>query len=468
MGTVLVIDDEQLVRWSIEKLLSKDGHDVVSAGTGSEGILRLKENVPDIVLLDMKLPDIEGIEVLQTIKKEYGELPVIMITAYGSIDSAIRAIKAGAFDYIVKPFDAEKLKLTVSRALELFKLKNELGMFKDKVQDQYGFHRIVAESQGIRDAIAIAKKLAESDTTVLIQGESGTGKELFARAIHWASQRKDNAFVDLNCSAIPVHLIESELFGYEKGAFTDAKVSKKGLFELADKGTLFLDEIGDMDLSTQAKLLRVIETKSFKRLGGIKDITVNVRIVSATNKDLKQLVEKGGFRDDLYYRINVVPLVIPPLRMRKEDIPLLVEYFLNRFNKEHGKSLKLSGRAMDFMIHYNWPGNVRELENMIERTVIMTQHTVIEVNDIPLPVISSVQEQEHAEHPRQAIFQHYRLDSMVEDMEKSRIIDALKKTSGVKAKAARMLGITQRQLGYKIMKYKIGIAVDAGIRDPEA
>ncbi len=446
MGTVLVIDDEQLVRWSIEKLLSKDGHEVVSAGTGSEGILRLKENIPDIVLLDMKLPDIEGLEVLRTIKKENSELPVIMITAFGSIDSAINAIKTGAFDYIVKPFDAEKLKLTVSRALELFKLKNELGMFKDKVQDQYGFHRIVAESQGIKDAIAIAKKLAASDTTVLIQGESGTGKELFARAIHWASQRKDNPFVDLNCSAIPVHLIESELFGYEKGAFTDAKVSKKGLFELADKGTLFLDEIGDMDLSTQAKLLRVIETKSFKRLGGVKDITVNVRIVSATNKDLKQLVEKGGFRDDLYYRINVVPLVIPPLRMRKEDIPLLTDYFIGTIARDLKKEMSgIDTEALGYFLRYDWPGNVRELKNVIERMILLTNDKMLRKEHIPIELLES---------PAEPGVENYS-SLELEKVEKELIMKALALAEGNQTKAAQALSITRDALRYRMKKHNI-------------
>ncbi len=446
MGTVLVIDDEQLVRWSIEKLLSKDGHEVVSAGTGSEGILRLKENIPDIVLLDMKLPDIEGLEILRTIKKENSELPVIMITAFGSIDSAINAIKTGAFDYIVKPFDAEKLKLTVSRALELFKLKNELGMFKDKVQDQYGFHRIVAESQGIRDAIAIAKKLAASDTTVLIQGESGTGKELFARAIHWASQRKDNPFVDLNCSAIPVHLIESELFGYEKGAFTDAKVSKKGLFELADKGTLFLDEIGDMDLSTQAKLLRVIETKSFKRLGGVKDITVNVRIVSATNKDLKQLVENGGFRDDLYYRINVVPLIIPPLRMRKEDIPLLTDYFIGTIARDLKKEMSgIDTEALGYFLRYDWPGNVRELKNVIERMILLTNDKTLRKEHIPIELLESP--------PEPGAEDYSSLE--LEKVEKELIMKALALAEGNQTKAAQALSITRDALRYRMKKHNI-------------
>lgn len=448
MGTVLVIDDEQLVRWSIEKLLSKDGYDVISTGTGSEGLLKMKESTPDIVLLDMKLPDIDGIEVLRTIKKENNELPVIIITAYGSIDSAIDAIKAGAFDYIVKPFDAEKLKLTVDRALELFKLKTELEIFKDRAHNQYGFNKIIAESAAIKQAIEIAKKLAESDTTVLIQGESGTGKELFARAIHCASARQDRAFIDLNCSAIPVNLIESELFGYERGAFTDAKTSKKGMFELADKGTLFLDEIGDMDLSTQAKLLRVIETKSFKRLGGTKDITVDVRIISATNKDLKKLVENGLFRDDLYYRINVVPIVIPPLRKRKEDIPLLVNHFIGVISKDLKKEVTgIEKEAMNFLVRYDWPGNVRELKNVIERMLLLTNKNVITKEFIPIELIES---------PINKDTELEQFNSLeLEKVEKELIIKALSLADGNQTKAAQALSISRDALRYRMKKYNI-------------
>ncbi len=446
MGTVLVIDDEQLVRWSIEKLLSKDGHDVVSVGTGAEGLLKLRESIPDVVLLDMKLPDIEGIEVLRTIKKENGELPVIVITAYGSIDSAINAIKTGAFDYIVKPFDAEKLKLTVNRALELFKLKSELEVFKDKVHNQYGFHRIIAESEEIKNSIDIAKRLSTSDTTVLIQGESGTGKELFARAIHCASSRQDKPFIDLNCSAIPVHLIESELFGYEKGAFTDAKTSKKGMFELADKGTLFLDEIGDMDLSTQAKLLRVIETKSFRRLGGVKDISVDVRIISATNKDLKRLVEKGTFREDLYYRLNVVPLVIPPLRKRRVDIPLLVNYFIGIISKDLKKEVtEIDKDALEYFIKYNWPGNVRELKNVIERMILLTNENILKKEYIPIELIESSNEADMEQYSSMEL----------DKVEKELIIKALTLAEGNQTKAAQALSISRDALRYRMKKHNI-------------
>ncbi len=446
MSTILVIDDEQLVRWSIEKLLSRDGHEVISVGTGAEGMLKIKENVPDIVLLDMNLPDINGIEILRTIKKDISDLPVIMITAYGSIDSAIHAIKTGALDYIVKPFDAEKLKLTVNRALELFKLRNELEMFKGKAQQQYGFHRIVAESAEIKKAIDIAKKLAASDTTVLIQGESGTGKELFSRAIHCASARQDKPFIDLNCSALPVHLIESELFGYEKGAFTDAKSSKKGIFELADKGTLFLDEIGDMDLSTQVKLLRVIETKIFRRIGGTKDINVDVRIISATNKDIKKAVEKGLFREDLYYRINVVPLVIPALRNRKQDIPSLVNYFIKTISQELKKEISgIDDEALNYFMQYNWPGNVRELKNIIERMILLTNETVLKKEYMPIEIIESSGSANTEQYSSMEL----------EKVEKELIIKALALAEGNQTKAAQALSISRDALRYRMKKHNI-------------
>ncbi len=443
---VLVIDDEQLVRWSIEKLLAKEGHEVVAVGTGAEGILKIKESVPDIVLLDMKLPDINGLEVLRTIKKEMSELPVVMITAYGSIDSAIDAIKAGAFDYIVKPFDAEKLKLTVGRAIELFKLKDELALFKDKAHSKYGFHTIVAESEEMKKAIDIARRLASSDTTVLIQGESGVGKELFARAIHGASERQDKPFIDLNCSALPVHLIESELFGYEKGAFTDAKTSKKGIFELADRGTLFLDEIGDMDLSTQAKLLRVIETQSFKRLGGTKEMSVDVRIISATNKNLKKSIEKGLFREDLYYRINVVPLVIPPLRDRSRDIPLLVEYFVKAISAELKKDIEgVDSDVLGYFIRYRWPGNIRELKNVIERMALLSNESVLKKAYLPIELI---------EVPESAGEEQYS-SLELEKVEKELIIKAVALAEGNQTKAAQALSISRDALRYRMKKYNI-------------
>ena len=342
-------------------------------------------------------------------------------------------------------------------------MEQEKSVLIKELKSKYRPENIIGISPGIEEVFEIIDRVSPTKATVLLRGESGTGKELVARAIHFHSPRAGKPFVKMNCAALPDTLLESELFGHEKGSFTGAFETKKGRFELADEGTIFLDEIGEISLSTQAKLLRVIQEKRFERLGGNKTIEADVRIIAATNSDLEKGIKNRVFREDLYYRLNVVPIFMPALRERKEDIPLLVEHFLTRFNKEHGKSLKLSGQAMEFMINYNWPGNVRELENMIERTVIMTKGSVINVTDIPLPVVSSETEKTSTAHAQRTIPEHYKLDSMVEDMEKSRIIDALKKTGGVKAKAARLLGITQRQLGYKIQKYNIEIAVDAAV-----
>ncbi len=333
----------------------------------------------------------------------------------------------------------------------------------NELKSKYRPENIIGISPHIEEVFEIIDRVSPTKATVLIRGESGTGKELVARAIHFHSPRAGKPFIKTNCAALPDTLLESELFGYEKGAFTGAAETKKGRFELAHEGTMFLDEIGEISLATQAKLLRVIQEKRFERLGGTKTMEVDVRIIAATNSDLEEAIKEKKFREDLYYRLNVVPIFMPALRERKEDIPLLVEHFLGGFNKEHGKSLKLSEHAMEFLINYNWPGNVRELENMIERAVIMTRGNVINIKDIPIPVVSREQGKSYSAPSKQAISEHYRLDSMIEDIEKSKIIDALKKVNGVKAKAARLLGITQRQLGYKIQKYGIALEVGATI-----
>lgn len=346
---------------------------------------------------------------------------------------------------------------------ELNEMEQEKKELINELKTKYRPENIIGISPHIDEVFEIIDRVSPTKATVILRGESGTGKELVARAIHFHSPRAEKPFIKMNCAALPDTLLESELFGYEKGAFTGAVEMKKGRFELADGGTMFLDEIGEMSLATQAKLLRVIQEKRFERLGGTRTTEVDVRIIAATNSDLEEAIKDKKFREDLYYRLNVVPIFMPALRERKEDIPLLVEHFLRRFNKEHGKSLKLSEHAMEFLINYNWPGNVRELENLIERSVIMTRGIVINIKDIPVPVVSGLHRESAATAPRQAAAEQYGLDSVVEDIEKSRIIEALRKVSGVKAKAARLLGITQRQLGYKIQKYNITIAVDATI-----
>ncbi|MCL4479172.1 MAG: sigma-54 dependent transcriptional regulator [Deltaproteobacteria bacterium] len=446
MGRILIIDDENLVRWSIEKLLTKEGHEVISASTSAEGLLKLREHVPDVVLLDMKLPDIDGIEVLRTIKKEFINLPVVMITAYGSIDSAVDAIKTGAFDYIVKPFDAEKLKISIARALEMSKLRDELGLFKDAEKKRYGFNSIIGDSETIRVVIDFAKKIADSQSTVLLYGESGTGKELFARAIHSEGQRQAKPFVAVNCTALPSQLIESELFGYEKGAFTDARSSKKGMFELANSGTLFLDEIGDIELSVQSKLLRAIETKNFRRLGGTKDIYVDVRIISATNSDLRKRVDDKAFREDLFYRLNVVPLFIPPLRNRKHDIPLLVDYFIKTISEELKKEIRaVENEVIDYFTNYSWPGNIRELKNVLERMILLSNDKLLRKEHVPVEIIDY--------SPKPPFIQTESLE--LEKVEKDLILKALELAGWNQTKAAKSLSISRDTLRYRMKKYNI-------------
>ncbi|MGC8578835.1 MAG: nif-specific transcriptional activator NifA [bacterium] len=346
-------------------------------------------------------------------------------------------------------------------------MEYEKSALLKELKSKYRPENIIGISPGIEEVFDIIDRVSPTKATVLIRGESGTGKELVARAIHFHSPRAGKPFIKMNCAALPDTLLESELFGYEKGAFTGAYETKKGRFELAHEGTIFLDEIGELSLATQAKLLRVIQEKRFERLGSNRTIEVDVRIIAATNSDLEKAIKDRTFREDLYYRLNVVPIFLPPLRERKEDIPLLVEHFLMRFNKEHGKSLRLSAGAMEFMINYSWPGNIRELENMIERAVIMTRGNIIDIDDLPLPMVSKLSEETNISYSPQRQNNNVKLPNAIEEIEKTKIIEALKKTGGVKAKAARLLGITQRQLGYKIKKYRIEIEINASARDPE-
>lgn len=344
-------------------------------------------------------------------------------------------------------------------------LEYEKSTLLKELKSKYKPENIIGISPSIEEVFDIIDRVSPTKATVLIRGESGTGKELVARAIHFHSPRAEKPFIKMNCAAVPDTLLESELFGYEKGAFTGAYETKKGRFELAHEGTIFLDEIGELSLATQSKLLRVIQEKRFERLGSNKTIEVDVRIIAATNSNLEKAIKEKSFREDLYYRLNVVPIFLPPLRERKEDIPLLVEHFLTRFNKEHNKSLRLSEQSMKFLINYNWPGNVRELENMIERAVIMTRDNVIDINDLPLAVINEYTEQISSSTSTQRLTTNAKLDNVIGEIEKTKIIEALKKTGGVKARAARILGITQRQLGYKMQKYKINIKVDASVNN---
>ncbi|MBI5025949.1 MAG: sigma-54-dependent Fis family transcriptional regulator [Nitrospirae bacterium] len=382
-ATVLVVDDEESILETLSGILEDEGYEVITASSGEEAITKVTEYAPELIILDVWMPGIDGIETLKTVKGLNNDSMVIMISGHGSIDIAVKATKLGAYDFLEKPLSLEKVLILVKRALEKQHLEKENIALRHSMIEAW---EIIGESQkmtALRDEIA---KAGPSQSRVLILGESGTGKELVARALHAASDRKDRPFVEVNCAAIPHELIESELFGHEKGSFTGAFERKKGKFELADEGTLFLDEIGDMAIATQSKVLRVIETQEFQRVGGAKNIKVNVRLIAATNKELSEEIKKGNFREDLFYRLNVIPISIPPLRERKEDIPLLVEHFLKAFAAQYGQRPKTISKAtLDALLSYDWPGNVRELKNTIERFVIMsTPHSqTIDIRYVP-------------------------------------------------------------------------------------
>jgi len=443
---ILVIDDEKLIQWSLEQELSRDGYEVFSASTGEAGLQLFDRESPDLTIVDIRLPGADGIEILEKIKAQDKEHPIIMITAFGDVGTAVRAMKLGAFDYLTKPFDLEEVKLVVGKALESRMLRQEVSELRKKERQT---NQIVGASPEIKKVLEAVQKIAETDaTTVLIVGESGVGKELMAKAIHYQSQRGEKPFMEIDCSALPETLIESELFGHEKGAFTDARTLKKGLLELADGGTAFLDEVGDMPLSTQGKILRVIETKTFKRVGGTRDIQVNIRIIAATNKSLADLTKQGKFREDLYYRLNVIPIFIPPLRERKEDILPLVKHFIEHYNKEFRKHVRgPSPEAEKRLISYSWPGNVRELINVIERAILLEGKDIILPEHLILEVGTQGATSKDFRLPERGV--------SLDDVEKNLVIQALEMTSGNQSRAAGLLGITRDTLRYRMKKYHL-------------
>jgi len=449
---ILVIDDEKLLRWSLQQNLSKEGYTVVTAEKGATGLELFFEEQPDITLLDIHLPDISGITVLESIKKENKNAIVIMITAFGDIQTAVKTIKLGAYDFVEKPFNMDKLKILIGKAFETVALRKEVSQFRSQFSKKYGFSNIIGRSEEMVKILELARKVALSDaTTIFLQGESGTGKDLIAKAIHYESRRADKPFMDINCTALPETLIESELFGYEKGAFTDAKNMKKGLFELADKGTIFLDEIGDMKLTTQAKLLKVIESKTFKRIGGVKDIVVDLRIIASTNKNITEEVKKENFREDLYYRLKVIPITLPPLRSKREDIPLLAKFFIDEFNSEFKKNIRgISKETEKAFINYNWPGNIRELRNVIERSMILESEDYICPEDLPIELLKN------DEQVKDLMDTQIRIPAgglNIEQVEKELIKQALDQTKWNQTKAARLLSLTRDALRYRMQKF---------------
>lgn len=452
--TVLIVDDELGTRESLRMILKND-YEVLLAKNAEQAFSQMKEHSPDLILLDIILPDLDGLKVLEKIKQKDPDSVVVMITATKTVKTAVEAMKLGAFDYITKPFDIDELRLIISRSLSTQALKKEVHYLREEIENMRSssFRNIIGESKAMNDILKIVKQIAGTRSTVLVIGESGTGKELISRAIHYHSNRRNYPFVTINCAAIPETLIETELFGHEKGAFTNAIEKKLGRFELAHQGTLFLDEIGELSLNTQAKILRFLEEKEFNRVGGSKTIKVDVRLIAATNKDLNQHIRKGFFREDLYYRINVVPILLPPLRERKGDIPLLLDHFIRKFNDENNKNVKgISKEALDVMMNYEWSGNVRELENLVERVVALTSNDTIQPEELPLSLIKV----NKLHSLKDSILSgKVSLLTAEEEFERDVILDALRRTNYVQSRAAEIIGISRRILKYKMAKLRI-------------
>jgi len=447
---ILIIDDEKSQREILSGFLSKKGYKVYSAESGSQGLKMVKDKTIDIILSDFKMPEMTGIEILEQVSLINPEISFIIITAYGTVENAVKAMQLGAIDYISKPVNLDELEILLDRIVENKNLISENQLLREQLQEKNRINSIISQSSKMEEVINLASRSAKSRATILINGENGTGKEVLARAIHYISNRKDKPFVAINIPALSENLLESELFGHEKGSFTGADKMKKGRFELADGGTLFLDEIGDMSVSTQIKILRVLQEHQFERVGGTESIEVDVRIISATNQDLEKKIIEGTFREDLYYRLNVVTIKIPPLRERKDDIPPLIEFFINLYCKENDREkLEISKEAYDMLMKYNFPGNIRELENIIERAVVLTRGNLITLGDLPLHIRG------FKEELSRPVLGKGTLPEQVEAVEKELIYDALRESAGNQTKAGKLLGITERNLRYKLKKYNI-------------
>jgi DNA-binding NtrC family response regulator len=451
---ILIIDDEKAIRWSLGEALTAAGYEVEEAQNAAAGVKKFEEDPPDGVVLDLKLPDGDGLSVLRRVKEIDPDAPVIMMTAYGEIETAVEAIRGGAYDFIQKPFQLEKMKVAIRNAIESSSMRAELDDIRKRERESFGFKNFIGRSPAMTAVFGTIKKIGASKaTTILIQGESGTGKELVARAIHEASGGSRFPFLEINCAALPETLLESELFGHEKGAFTDAKYRKKGLFELAEGGTIFLDEIGEMGITLQTRLLRVIENKTFRRVGGVKDLRVNTRIIAATNRDLKKAIDEGRFRNDLYYRLKVIPIQLAPLRERVEDVVPIADHFIASFNREFKKSVKKAGPELSKLLErYAWPGNVRELKNVIERAMLLEAEDEILPAHLP-PEIAQGDGGAPAAQGTPALDGLYPIS--IEEMEKLLIGRTLRESAGNKSKAARVLGISRQTLREKIKLYGI-------------
>jgi DNA-binding NtrC family response regulator len=446
---ILVVDDEELIRWSLAERMRAEGHDVLEAGTGAQALDSARDGV-DLVLLDYKLPDMDGVTVLRRIKELDPDVLVILLTAYASVETAVEAMKEGAFHFANKPFDLDDIAFLVARALETTQLRREVRRLRASQAQPYSVDRIVGQSAAMEMLRNLLAKVAGSPaSTVLLTGESGTGKDLAAKVLHYNSERSNKPFMNITCSALPETLLETELFGHERGAFTDARQQKRGLFETAEGGTIFLDEIGEMVPALQAKLLRVLEERSFRRVGGLHDIKVNVRVIAATNRNLEEEVKAGRFRQDLFYRLNVLPISLPPLRQHAEDVPALLAFYIDSFNREFRKNVKgASAAAMKQLQSYGWPGNIRELRNAIERAMLLTSSDWLEPSDFPLVTPAG-------RGTLDATFQLPASGVNLDDLEQSLVRQALERCGGNQTRAAALLGMNRDQIRYRIEKYAL-------------
>jgi len=460
LSRILVVDDEESIREFFQIMLKREGYEVFTASNGREGFDYLKKNPVDLVISDIQMPEMSGLELLSKVKEFDPEMVVVMITAFGSTEIAVEAMKRGAYDYVQKPFKIDEVKIIIRQALEKRSLRIENQQLKKELGTKYAFDNIIGGAPPMLRIYELVKRVANTKSSVLINGESGTGKELIARAIHYNGPLKDKPFVTVNCGAIPENLMESEMFGHKKGSFTGAIADKKGLFEVANTGTIFLDELGELPLTMQVKLLRVIQEGTFKRVGGTEDITVDVRVISATNKNLEQEVKGGRFREDLFYRMNVIQITCPPLRERKEDIPMLSSHFLEKFSKILGMNVKkISNEAMDILKRYHYPGNVRELENIIERTVALEPGAIILPESLPRHMLEAKEEAPGQVVPQSIQFDDAKgieLEKLTADFERALLVKALEQTGGVKKKAAKLLNISFRSMRYRVDKYGLG------------
>jgi two-component system response regulator HydG len=453
---ILVIEDNATMREGIEEVLRQEKYSVVCAANGHDGLEAAKKDAFDLIITDYKMHPVDGMTVLKSVKEISSDTEVMLITAFGTVDIAVEAMKSGAADFITKPFSPDELKIKIEKILSVYqerrqfkKADEENKYLRGEIQDQYNFGEIIGASACMRDIFELVKKSADTDRSVVIYGESGTGKELVARAIHYNSARRDRPFIKVHCAALTETLLESELFGHERGAFTGAIKTKKGRFELADSGTLFLDEIGEISQNVQVKLLRAIQEEEFERVGGEATLSVDVRIITATNKNLPEEMKKGNFREDLYYRLHVIPIYLPPLRERKEDIPLLVDFFVKRLEKDFArKSIRVEPDVFDVLNRYDWPGNVRELENVIERAVALSNNNILTAKDFSMLDVPKTEFALDLEE-----IEDMGLDQTLEKIEKMMIEKALKKSEGGKSEAARILGVKTSAFYYKLEKY---------------